>query len=1317
MVNQSAQLRAASQHQHQQQEREQQQQPDAHSSSPNNIDSSSKPMAQSSKIKRRHQKAKSHTTPPTFDTPFKDKRWKAKLKKAEAYFAKLPDQICQVCHRMCYPEEMKSTTKCSTCPNVSNYMHYVVDPLPECIAALTNEEKHYLSPIHLFSTLHPATEIKGGRRGYHHLFGGVSAVLNRGNMLFWGTLGGLELPSADKIGSVRRENLIEAFKWLCEQNPLFKQMTNNQTRLEFFGFKSLDNPGMLLLRCTSDSLKGRRQMINNGGAIVPAVDPPPQTHDRENQIQRLIAGEILDNVQAHVVLTFQDPHLLGKLFPDIYPTGRGYWSPNQEEGFKTFRKYVKWRLLHEDPRWRRSLRWLAFSFDMIEKHVIHSETQRVARNQAANSSSRNTVANILDSSLSYYNEKEAIPLPTALRTGDSYWNKQRANLFAFIHRYGIPHYFITLTCNEYGWKEMKKLISFLERKEISEVQTIDFLNYPIEVTRHFLRKLNYILTKFVYGRKAQLFPFKVRDWWWRLEAQSRGSLHIHMVLWLIEDPPSDGIPVCAELPPESDPLRPYVVRNQLHECKLDVCSCNCNFVPEECTCTDGYPKPHSESTTISPNGKVWLYKRRRGLEQYIAPYIPRLLPIINSSMDSQRCTGAGLARYLAKYCSKAEPILTFTSDIRGENPSPSWKHILGRRVGIPEMFVHLTGSPITNSSRSVIVVDLRLPSKRTRALKPLSKLRELDLDSDDIFEDGALEKYMSRPTELEDIKLLQYFEEYDILPQSRSSRKKATVYSDLGNPSRRVQSAKKPHVVRVWPYVTSADAEDYFFQLLMLNTTYREMPTLSAGQTYRNLCANAGLLENGNSITVGSRINDQYLLSLMDILENDSQANFTTDEVNKYLSLYCKLPSLQEPDLDFTQIVSQLSDSQYHAYQTITHSSPICAFITGGAGTGKSFLIQALSAYWRKKKIPFRLLASTGIAATNIGGQTVHSFFAIKPNNSPIPITSCHSKPQLRLQIEKTEVFLIDECSLLSAEILTHIDIWLRTIKHKPFLPFGGVTFILVGDFLQLQPPGGRYLFQSTAWKHFKAFILKENHRQQGNNTFIKMLNEIRLGICSEETTALLQSRILSPDNLPAIRLVPKRFMADAYNISRSPSSSIILQAREFKTPEPPRAEDDTKCPLPMELTLWEGAFVMLVNRNLSVQQGLINGATAFIQSFVRDPSSNEVTAINLLFLFPQPSRYQLKRIHWTYAKDGERITRVQFPLQLAYSMTIHKAQGTTLERIYVDLGKNIFAYGQAYVALSRTKSLENLFLLDFKPEHIKADPQAIEFYRNLLSE
>jgi len=407
-------------------------------------------------------------------------------------------------------------------------------------------------------------------------------------------------------------------------------------------------------------------------------------------------------------------------------------------------------------------------------------------------------------------------------------------------------------------------------------------------------------------------------------------------------------------------------------------------------------------------------------------------------------------------------------------------------------------------------------------------------------------------------------------------------------------------------------------------------------------------------------------------------------------------------------------------------------FITGKAGTGKSSLLKYFIKNTNKKLV---ILAPTGIAALNIGGQTIHSFFRFKP--------SIIYPDQIEPQYERAELFLnlqmviIDEISMVRADLMNGIDIALRKNRNKLNEPFGGVQMVFIGDLFQLPPVlkdedrdyilntyGGLYFFDATVFKTFKYQFkeLTTIFRQTDEQTEFKtILNNIRNNEAQFKDMALLNSR--HKDNAGeqenSIFLTTKRNIAR--NINNDKLENLtgekvtyigLLSGKYLRLKEEAEDKIEDKLPAPYKLELKKDAQIMMLKNDSGKRW--VNGSIGKIDKL--EPDSITVNIVG--------NKYKIEKESWTEVefvlnnetkKIEEKIIAefAQFPLQLSYAMTIHKSQGKTFDRITVDVGTGAFAHGQVYVALSRCRTLNGIILNNsIKNNDIIVDPRVIEFYK-----
>ncbi|QQS34782.1 MAG: AAA family ATPase [Ignavibacteriales bacterium] len=407
-------------------------------------------------------------------------------------------------------------------------------------------------------------------------------------------------------------------------------------------------------------------------------------------------------------------------------------------------------------------------------------------------------------------------------------------------------------------------------------------------------------------------------------------------------------------------------------------------------------------------------------------------------------------------------------------------------------------------------------------------------------------------------------------------------------------------------------------------------------------------------------------------------------------------------------------------------------FITGKAGTGKSSLLKHFIKSTRKKYV---VLAPTGIAALNVSGQTIHSFFRFPPTIiNPDQIQPDYVRAEL---FKNLGMVIIDEVSMVRADLMNGIDIALRKNRNRINEPFGGVQMIFIGDLFQLPPVltdkdryqiirtyGGQYFFDAPVFKSFKynfselTTIFRQSEEQY---QFKTLLNHIRNNEVSFEDMALLNSRHKDNkgEHVDSIFLTSRKNIARQINkdkLENLPGKkySLVgtLSGKYAKDKDSDNDKLDDNLPAPHNLELKIGAQVMMLRNDPAKRW--VNGSIGKIVKI----DDNKIV-INLY-----GNRYNVEKESWKEVefvlnnKTKEIEEKIiagfsQFPIQLAYAMTIHKSQGKTFDKITIDIGSGAFAHGQIYVALSRCKTLEGIILNNpIQNKDIIVDPRVIEYYK-----
>ncbi|CAL5980201.1 ATP-dependent_DNA helicase [Hexamita inflata] len=511
-------------------------------------------------------------------------------------------------------------------------------------------------------------------------------------------------------------------------------------------------------------------------------------------------------------------------------------------------------------------------------------------------------------------------------------------------------------------------------------------------------------------------------------------------------------------------------------------------------------------------------------------------------------------------------------------------------------------------------------------------------------------------------------------------------------------------------------------------------------------------------------------------------------------------------------LYTSLSDEQKYVFKEVVFKGKN-AFLTGIAGSGKSYLLQSIVFALRLKfGLNVEVTAMTGIAAVNINGKTLHSLFnfalddqifdSVEKNEKHI-FRKSRGSTSVLVMIYDLQVLIIDEVSMMHSYLFDALELMLRRMRSST-LPFGGVQILLCGDFMQLPPitsgKGNMYLFESTAFQNIPLKVqLKNSFRQQNDQQFLKILSEIRNGIVSQESEEILNQRITSERNInnmqkmmsqttilnyrnqkqqlsnkideiqKQIEMESKSTIIDTLKTLRKlKESQFELHNSKYVPPKQPirlypfkkyvlmhkmtqlincqsqiyqfRAKETGQTELLIniekpEQTIFgfEGCQIM-INRNKDVSHGLCNGTICILKRIFYDAKQPLQTGkedefeykilnvvencvkIEIEMLFNNKLVSQIidpQEIEYKDATDKTLAQRIQIPMQLGYALTIHKAQGLTISDAIVSLD-GCFAPGQAYVALSRLKSLNGLYLTGFQKKFVKCDQECVKFYEQL---
>lgn len=353
--------------------------------------------------------------------------------------------------------------------------------------------------------------------------------------------------------------------------------------------------------------------------------------------------------------------------------------------------------------------------------------------------------------------------------------------------------------------------------------------------------------------------------------------------------------------------------------------------------------------------------------------------------------------------------------------------------------------------------------------------------------------------------------------------------------------------------------------------------------------------------------------------------------------------------------------------------------------------------------------ASTGIAATHIGGMTIHAWsgFGIKGSLSPYDLEQIAGREKIVKRIKKAQVLVIDEISMLDGRGVDMVDAICKTVRQSAE-PFGGLQVIFVGDFFQLPPVTRqgdqmRYAFESRGWEEARPLVcyLTEQYRQE-DETLLGLLKSIRKNEIEEEHYTLLQEqKEISYEGIEPTKLYTHNIDVDAVNSTKLAQLTGTLKKFKMTGAGNKQMQEGLakNCLSPELLELKEEAMVMCTKNNF--EAGYVNGTLGRVISFDAEDGYPLIETTD-------GKKIKIKPTSWEMAEDGKVLASIdQLPLRLAWAITVHKSQGMSLDAAEIDLSR-AFVYGQGYVALSRVRSLTGLKMLGMSPNSLQVDPKVV---------
>ncbi|XP_076393046.1 uncharacterized protein LOC143266003 [Megachile rotundata] len=944
--------------------------------------------------------------------------------------------------------------------------------------------------------------------------------------------------------------------------------------------------------------------------------------------------------------------------------------------------------------------------------------------------------------------------------------------------------------------------------------------YPVVIARQFTVRVNALMQ---YLKNSHCLGGVVIDFWYRIEFQNRGSPHLHMLIWCENVPDfltNEGRNVIEKvvscsLEAENQDMSDIVQRVQIHK-HSDTCYKDRN---NRC-CRFGFPRPISETTmclgpddTLANNGRFCVLKRTVN-EVMVNNYNPTLLKLWEANMDIQPCGNVtAVAYYIAKYASKCEP--QDTGDVIKEAVSRAkrrggtvWNQLFSvsmailsqRMVSAAECAYRLCHLPLKMSSRKAVFINSCRPEQRYRILRFEGY--------ETSFFNNIFDRYAKRPDSLENLSLAEFAVRYETVSSGMWTEEDgdAELRNDDEETSRsrfiklkdntRMRIRNKAAVLRHRYYTLNSDREGYFYNLIVCHIPFRDESTLMSENESSEQCflrrrhELKPMLGNATveQFTHAEQIIEAALaqaVALNVVREGETNNEQLREPVSIHAdeTVYCDQVDLYEdqqqetlamPEDVFLNSIRSLNVQQKSLLKSVSSviekdikknddedTEQMLLFITGGAGSGKSFILKLLVEHIKRcynptvdmmiKPLFIEVASLTGVAARQIFGKTLHSLFSL-PIEKGTAMTYRRLTGQ-RLEQERRKWryirwLIIDEISMVSYENLRIIHLRLQEFKMNDKL-FGGVNVLLFGDIMQLPPVKGHWCFiqphwcsaEINLWHQFSFCELTINMRQRDDVEFIDLLNNLRFGEVTTFQLQILCERRRVPltgefEDGEAVRIFPTIKLVDEYNtkmtdkLAQSHRMYIIDavdESREAATygkrpPENVIPTNVNNCGgLLHTITLAEGSRIML-RRNISISDGLINGAMGIVKKFIwpalrRDQLEEGELPDSVLIKFDDESvgnRFKdidgyipISPVSATFqaTKGYGDVERRMLPLILSWAVTVHKLQGTTLNKAVIDLGKRNFAKGQIYVALSRVKSLDGLVLSDLAPNKILVKP------------
>ncbi len=1258
------------------------------------------------------------------------------------------------------------TSACLTCSG--NYKkakspHIFDDfgPIPECIATLTSyTEYRKLSIASIYcNTFRPL--------GYSYLHSKGDITMQPNKDLFKGLVGFMKPDETGELPTTIK-NVAKAMTWLRKHNFLYKDYIpqGETVRSHLIPMSSsCAYPALPVWTPDMEIVHGGQLPASAVSKMEGLVFPSSAFNQPKvpTALEEITIGENILKNQPDIPkvqpIRFDDEHLEAKIFTHLFPFGSGSWAASKQNGI-SLGAYHKIRLNHADSRWRKDRYYPFWAFDRSAKARITYVNKVLATNK--NREKPITAGNIKDDQGSYY--KYGNVLPANIIGSKPYMKKKWLQLVAIVSHRGAADIFLTITAND-SWPELIKILSQYENS--SPVMNAQ------DVSEYFFKRFD-ACYDVIHGKKSVFGD--VEYWWYRVESQNRGALHIHEMLWLKPGTMKNDA-IVAELPRGNDEaskaLREKVLKFQMHHCRPMKCYRN-NKGQVIAECKNGFPAPLRTEEGYSDDGTRFEYIRRHPEDQRVVPYNPYLLDVWNAHICVLKVTENGLERYLVKYAAKEEP--TFGLAIVEDNQVK--KYIESRVIGSPEACGILNSHPIVKSNMSVIYIDTNLPNDRVRVMKPSSDVHNQEDDAEELFEPSAREHYMFRPVipPFDDMSLPVYLTEY-----SHAAPNKIPKYAEnncLPTQDNMFVYKKNKALIPRTHFLTALDGERFYYQQLLWNIPFRDDTKLispeNVSKTYKEQCFIQGIFDEHDDLDVSfaemkrrkfdpaqiaqtarkmliaemaplseiqNKVNNldygDIIIDSEDFQEYDTipVADISHEHADNQVRklLHYNRDMIMAETIDVSERMKSFTPEQKHFFTFVESNmdKQKLTFCTGPGGTGKSYLLHTVKQFLELSGETVAVTGTSGTAAKLIGGQTLHSFLAVDGELK----CSMTYKDQNWRRIAAVNTLIIDETSLMSAELLEKAEEICSECCEKPSNKlFGGKNVFLFGDPYQIPSvettTTPRQVYSSKLWPFFTPFFMKTNCRQK-DPTFREMLDRFRVGEQTEEDIAVLKTRecgkghkieeeCLDFTSPGVMAMCSKHDQRNAANIDIQEKTLKqkplhTLKARDYDDAGNRISWDESD-----QIDQIQGVMPSLINVRIGAKVCITRNLD--VQHGVVNGSRGYLRSVHPKVLIVEDEETQqlipVTRVKQkvTLQANNKDYMRIQYPIILSWVSTIHRGQGFTVSILHAYLDENIFACGQAYTALSRVKELKHLHIKKLDVKAFKVDPLVRQMMKDALT-